>query len=400
MSGWPSNALEREPSGVEEAWSAGASLDQPFRIRRLDIYRYQASVEARRSSFGLNSERSALLICVHDTDGFSGWGEVWTGMPAFGAQHRAQLLEKVVAPKLVGRVVSSPVELRQSLIHELLPIVRLAGEPGPVAQILAGLDCAVWDLVAQRAKKPLYELLGGVSRAVKTYASGVSPMVTPAELDQVRRMGFDSFKVKAGFDDDEVLPALSKLSRTLHRDENMMIDANCGWDVESALAASRFLADTELLWIEEPIGPERTESEWAYLAGQACHPLAAGENMSDKTAFVKAFEWLKVIQPDLGKWGGVSEVLPLAKRAVAAGLLYCPHTFGTHISAAHSAHVLAAAGGDGRLELDVTGNPLRFVSEPAVALTNGIGLLGREPGIGVEMSLERVRPFLCDHITI
>lgn len=396
----PSNTLERDATGHDDAWSDGAFFGQPFRIRQLDIYRYQASVEARRSSFGLNSERSALLICLQDTDGFSGWGEVWTGMPAFGATHRAELLAKVVAPKLIGTLVSSPAALRRGLTRDLLPIVRLAGEPGPVAQILAGLDCAVWDLVAQRAKKPLYQLLGGTSRTVKTYASGVSPMVTPEELDQVRCMGFNAFKVKAGFDDDKVLPALSKLASTLHHGENMMIDANCGWDVESALAASRFLADTKLLWMEEPIGPERPDSEWAYLAGQARHPMAAGENMSDPSAFVNAFEWLAVVQPDVGKWGGVSEVLPLAQRAVAAGLMYCPHTFGTHISAAHSAHVLAAVGGDGMLELDVTGNPLRFASEPAVSLADGIGLLGSGSGIGVEMSLERVRPFLCDHVKV
>ncbi len=39
-----------------------------------------------------------------------------------------------------------------------------SGEPGPIAQVIAGVDLAVWDLCARRAGQPLWRLLGGGER--------------------------------------------------------------------------------------------------------------------------------------------------------------------------------------------------------------------------------------------
>lgn len=68
---------------------------------------------------------------------------------------------------------------------------------------------------------------------------------------------------------------------------------------------------------------------------------------------------LGVVQSDIWKWGGFSKVTPLARRIVNAGAWYCPHFLAGPIGILASAHCLAAAGGNGILEIDNNPNPLR-----------------------------------------
>ena len=41
-----------------------------------------------------------------------------------------------------------------------------------------------------------------------------------------------------------------------------------------------------------------------------------------------AGDWLGVVQPDACKWGGISALLPIAKKINASGKRYCPHYLG------------------------------------------------------------------------
>src|SRR5690606_3002804 len=95
-------------------------------IRQVRIYVFQSAVHPPiRASFGQIKERCLLLLAVDDDEGHTGWGEVWSALPAFGARHRAELLEKLIAPQLVGKVLGDPAEHYQSLAKSLLPVVRL-----------------------------------------------------------------------------------------------------------------------------------------------------------------------------------------------------------------------------------------------------------------------------------
>jgi D-galactarolactone cycloisomerase len=376
----------------------------PFKIQRIRIYVYQAPANPPiRSSFGQIKERSSLIIAIDDDLHNTGWGEIWSGLPAFGAKHRAQLLQKIVAPQLIGKSVANPAQTYQQLYQSLRPIIRLAGEPGPVSQVLAGLDCALWDLVARRAQLPLYQILGAEKDAttVRVYASGLSPHADHNTLDQLRKQGHIAFKLKAGFDDQTVLPEIARIGRELQKHESIMIDANCGWDINQAIAAANYLSDTPLQWVEEPLGPECSYQEWMRFKAACLHPVAAGENMLSQQEFENSFNWLDVIQPDLGKWGGISSVVPLARQAIASGLRYCPHTFGTNVGAAHAAHVLAAIGGDGLLELDINNNPLRNLAPSAIThIHDGIGTLNTQPGIGIDIHPDALASFLQDAMIV
>ncbi len=96
-----------------------------------------------------------------------------------------------------------------------------------------------------------------------------------------------------------------------------------------------------------------------------------------------------VVQPDIAKWGGISGAWQVIQNIRAQGLRYCPHFLGAGIGLMASAHVLAAAGGDGLLEVDANDNALRSLLAPPLAqVRDGCITLDALPGIGVEPDLE------------
>ncbi len=76
-------------------------------IRRVESFVYRAPVATPVvTSFGVMTERPAVLVRIEDGDGAAGWGEVWCNFPGCGAEHRARLIDTVIAP-LVPRPRSS-----------------------------------------------------------------------------------------------------------------------------------------------------------------------------------------------------------------------------------------------------------------------------------------------------
>jgi L-alanine-DL-glutamate epimerase-like enolase superfamily enzyme len=165
----------------------------------------------------------------------------------------------------------------------------------------------------------------------------------------------------------------------------LMADANQGWSLGHALVMAPKLEPFDLRWLEEPLRADRPWDEWLKLAEATKIGLAAGENIAGFDAFEMAINsrTLRVMQPDLGKWGGFSGCLSVAKKAKAAGLRYCPHWLGGGIGLMASAHLLAAVGGDGLLEVDANPNPFRDEIFPAVvSVDSGTITLPEALGLG------------------
>jgi L-alanine-DL-glutamate epimerase-like enolase superfamily enzyme len=333
------------------------------RVARVEGFALRAPCEPVRTSFGTMLERPALLVRIEDADGAQGWGEVWCNFPACGVLHRAALLRTVVGPALVGAPTADPARTAGALAARFEVLALQSGEPGPFAQVLAGVDQALWDLAARRAGLPLARLLGGTRSEVPAYASGIGPEAPLEVVAAQRARGHASFKLKVGFDAAADLARVAAVRDGLRDGERLMVDANQAWTLDEAKARCEALAAHGLEWIEEPLRADRPAREWHALADalREAVPIAAGENLIGEASFRDAIASrdLGVLQPDVAKWGGVTGCRAVARAALRAGLRYCPHFLGAGVGLAVSAHLLAAVGGDGMLEMDVNPNPLR-----------------------------------------
>ena len=337
-----------------------------------------------QTSFGTMYDRPGVFVELKDGEGNKGLGEIWCNFPACGAEHRARLLETAVFSALIRVSFDTPAQCFSALTKQFARLAIQSGEPGPIAQCIAGVDVALWDLVARRAGVPLFRLLGGTNADIPAYASGINPANSAKTVERCRAEGHRAFKLKIGFDRAGDLANIAQITAALGRDEVFMVDVNQAWTVDEALNTLPELAAFSLGWIEEPIMADRPVEEWLALALATSVPLAAGENMISAQDFARGISKpaIDVIQPDLCKWGGISGVLPVAKDIMAAGKRYCPHYLGGGIGLAASAHVLAAVGGDGMLEIDSNDNPLRNILF-APPVTQGQLTLSETPGLGV-----------------
>ncbi len=366
-----------------------------------------AAVEARvfrvpianpvRTSFGVMRGRPAVLVRAVDRHGAEGWGEIWCNFPSVGAEHRARLVRETVAPLLIGSGFASPDEVWRRSSHALAVLAIQSGEPGPIAQCLAGIDVALWDLAARVNGLPLYRYLGaaGAVPRLPVYASGLNPDRPEALAAAKKAEGHRAFKLKIGFGRERDLANLAALRRTLGEDATLMVDANQAWDFETAARMSQAIASFRPVWLEEPLRADAPAEIWRELAKASPIPLAAGENMRE-AQFATAVEagWVKVLQPDVGKWGGFSGGLEVGRNALAAGVRLCPHWLGGGIGLIASFHLLAAVGGDGLVEVDSNPNPLReLLATPFPALADGQMDMPQGPGLGVAPDLAALREF-------
>jgi D-galactarolactone cycloisomerase len=369
---------------------------QTFTVRSVQAfcYRYPLSTPVV-TSFGKMLNRPAVFVRVEDNDGQAGWGEVWSNFPSTGAEHRARLVNELLAPAVTGFSAREPAEIFDKLTQGTSVLALQSGEPGPFAQAIAGIDLAVWDLFARRRKLALWKLLGGAGSKIRVYASGINPTGSRQMAEGALKRGHRALKLKIGFE-----PAADRTNLAALREAvgNGMLaaDVNQGWSVEQALETAPRLAEFNLAWLEEPIRADRPWREWQSLRKSAGVPLAAGENIAGHAGFAHALgnDVLRVVQPDIAKWGGLTACSGIARDIMNSGKIFCPHYLGGGIGLLASAHLLAGVGGEGLLEVDSNDNPLRDrFCGPVAEVRDGAITLTDEPGLGIEPDLASIEQY-------
>ena len=370
---------------------------KPITIASVEAFAYRVPIQTPiKVAFGTFKDRPFVLVRVVDTEGAEGWGEAWCNWPAVGAEHRARLAADI-GERLIGRTFESPDEAFHLLTSQLEVLVLQTGEVGPIAQAVAGIDIALWDLAARKQGVPLYRRLGAQALdTVPVYATGINPD-EPERFAAARQAeGHRAFKLKTGFGQEIDVRNLRAMRSALGDDAEILCDANQAHTLDSATRFCRAIEPLRLGWFEEPLRVDAPAADWQALAAASSTPLAGGENFHG-AQFDAAISGnvLAVIQPDVTKWGGITGNLRVARAAVAAGKRYCPHYFGGGISLLASLHVLAAAGGSGLLEFDCHPNAGRElivgsllpVRDGRVPVPTGAGL-GAAPDLG---TLQRYR---------
>ncbi|NCF49392.1 MAG: mandelate racemase/muconate lactonizing enzyme family protein [Bacteroidetes bacterium] len=367
------------------------------------VYRYPLATPVQ-TSFGIMNDRPMIVTRLTSAEGITGWGEIWCNFPNVGAEHRARLVQHVLAPLLMSGQHENAEAGFDHLTRATWVLGLQTGEQGPLAQSIAGLEIALADIEGKLKNLPIWKLFGGTTNAVPAYASGINPTNPQATVERAIREGFDAFKLKIGFGSDRDLENLRSLRDLIGPDSDLMVDANQAWNIEQAHQMLVPLAAFNLQWLEEPIAADRPQEEWQRLRKMASMPLAAGENIYRQDQFdaVVDADILGVVQPDLAKWGGLSKTIPLARAIRASGTRYCPHYLGGGIGLVASAHALAAAGGDGMLEVDINPNPLRtefagelFSHQSDEKDNTGpkMAYLGDDAGLGYTPNLDALAEF-------
>lgn len=368
-------------------------------VARIQAWAYRCPTPTPvATSFGIMHDRPAVLVRLEDRDGAFGWGEVWANWPAAGAEHRVRLLEMDIAQLIIGKTFKSPSDAFHFLECETRIRAVQCGEIGPFAQVIAGLDIALWDMAARKAGVPLRKYIrADAPDNVPAYASGIQISAAEDLVPAARAAGHQRFKLKVGFDMDRDISSVEGIQSGLQGNEFIACDANQAWTLDQAIIFAKAIENLPIHWLEEPLPVFADAEQWRELAQKSRTPLAGGENIIGAEPFEGAIGagYLSIIQPDVAKWGGITGCLGVAKSAMGAGRRYFPHFLGAGVGLAASAELLAAAGGDGVLEVDINANPLRsrFFEGGQEPVSNGMWTCAQAVGLGFVPNPEELAEF-------
>ncbi len=341
-------------------------------------------------------KRDAVIVKITTAAGIVGWGEAHHGR-APGTV--AKLIDSALKPLVLGRDAHDVVGVWQHVYDRQLVSHGL----GAATCIgLSGIDMALWDIRGKATGLPLHRLLGGASRAIPAYAGGLSlgyqpPDALVAEARLHLDAGYRALKLRIGDTVKNDVARIAAVRRAFGDDLVILTDANTGYDVAMARAAIPRFDELDVGWLEEPFAPHDHRS-YELASGFGLVPLAAGENHYTRFEFQHVLETgaVTILQPDLSKSGGITEVLRIAHLASTWKLPIHPHTSMTGLNMAATIHLLCAIDNGGYFEADVSKrNRFRdqLVGKPYEVAPDGTVRPLDAPGIGVEVD----EAFLAAH---
>jgi L-alanine-DL-glutamate epimerase-like enolase superfamily enzyme len=236
---------------------------------------------------------------------------------------------------------------------------------------------------------PLWRVLGGAAvGALSAYAS-LLRYSAPAEVAKACARALDQGYGAIKLHEIDV-PQVAAARDALGPDIDIMLDTNCPWTVDQAIAMARRLEPYDLAWLEEPLWPPENHAGLARIRQKSSAPIAAGENAAglfDIQAMLDA-NAVDIIQPSVAKIGGVTEVVKIAAVAEAKGIRLVPHCayFGPgFLASLHLAAALAPTTPFERLFLNLEASPYHDLIDAKggrVAVPDAPGL-GRDPDLDI-----------------
>jgi len=371
-------------------------MGSPVTVTSVDLWWTDTPVEVPvRMSFGALGRRVMAVVEVTDADGFRGRGESWANYPTWALAERMATVRDGLGPVLTGTVIdlgspAASIALAQaSMVDAVWALGRQWGAPGPVMQAISGADQALWDLVGTRLGVPVAELIRqdqpdtAIRRWVPVYASGLGPENVGSQVAACCQEGLFTVKLRVGFGTDTDRQNLRMARRALGDEGELLVDANQAWSIDEARNMAGELRAARVAWVEEPIA-DATFDELAQFSEQTGLVVAAGENVYGRRAWQRLLDTpgVGVLQPDVSKQGGITELLWLCAQAAAHGRRVEPHLYGGPVAYAATLQVAACTSAVERVEFDIRPGPLRDgtmmppprVTEGAVEVPWGAGL--------------------------
>ena len=319
---------------------------------------------------------SAVLTIVETDTGLRGISVAFTpgagnDWIAYGVKDLAQL----VIGSTLEEFIAHPGAFHKMFVdhHQLRWLAD-----GVFRMAVGSIVNAMWDLWAKHVNKPLWKLLVDLSpekivqcidwrylrdaltpdealeilranwdsrhereaklreHGPKAYSTAGWLGLTDAQIidtiDQMKAIGFDSFKMKVGQDLQRDQNRLAFIRQAIGDDASLMLDANQIWGVDESIEYMLELVQFRPTWIEEPTARDDVEGYIKIARELAKHNVgvAAGEQVPSPVIFKQLLtsDAIRYCQIDATRLAGVNDVLSVILMAAKYDIAVCPHAGG------------------------------------------------------------------------
>ena len=356
-----------------------------------------------------------ILVKVTTDTGVTGWGECYAA--SVGPDAMKAVIADVFARHMAGESPES-IEL----------MFRRAYSSGftqrpdlTVMGAFSGLEIACWDILGKDRGRPVWALLGGkMNDRIRAYSYlyplphhalpdfWVSPeMAAESAVDLVARgytaVKFDPagpYTIRGGHQ-----PALTDIAtsaafcaairETVGERADLLFGTHGQFNPAGAIRLGQVIEKYRPLWFEEPIPPDNL-LDFAQVARAVRIPIATGERLTTKAEFATLLRTggASLLQPALGRAGGIWEMKKVAGMAEAFGAQMAPHLYAGPVEWAANIH-LAASIPNLLIAETIETDFHRDLINGAIRIESGHIVPPEAPGLGIEVdeALSRAHPY-------
>jgi len=359
-----------------------------------------------------------ILVKLTTDNGITGWGECYAA--SVGPDAMRAVITDVFTRHMQGENPES-IEL----------MFRRAYSSGftqrpdlTVMGAFSGLEIACWDIIGKARERPVWALLGGkMNERIRAYTylyplerHVMQDFWTSAEMaaesaaDCVKR-GYTAVKVdpagpytmRGGH-----MPAMSDISmstafcRAIREAVGDRADILFGthgqFTTAGAIRLGRAVAPYDPLWYEEPVPPDNV-AQMAEVARATGIPVATGERLCTKAEFAPVLRQgaASILQPALGRAGGIWETKKIAIMAEVYNAQLAPHLYAGPVEWAANIHLAASI--PNLLMIETIETPFHdALIKSSLRVENGFVTPPDTPGLGIDLdeALARAHPYRGD----
>ncbi len=366
-----------------------------------------------------SSAQDNLVVRIHTDEGLIGIGETDTNPWAAKATIEApgtHIMGLGLKEMLMG---ADPRDV-EGIWERLYTGSAMTGRRGLGICAIGALDMALWDLRGKAEGRPVWEVLGGMRQPHAVPYASLLP--DGNELDTyteslvarakgAKDLGFRAAKLEVCIkgpyshngiqidDDREIARVVQACREAVGPDMILAVDvAYCWPDWKAALRAIEMFSDADIYFVETPLPSDDIEG-YGKLCAASSVRIATGEWLNTRFECLEAMDrgGVDVIQPDVGRVGGLTEARRVADQARDRGVVVVPHCWKSAIGIAASLHLAIVSGNcplieflpkalaDSRLRKDLTVEDFTLVDGVIPAPT--------EPGLGISLNEDAVKEF-------
>jgi galactonate dehydratase len=353
--------------------------------------------------------RYFVFLQLVTDDGIVGLGEV------YAATFHPTVVEGMIRDVFERTVVGTDPFRIETMWRRVYASGYTARPDVSLVGVLSGIEMACWDIVGKAVGKPVYELLGGkVHERLRSYtylytepgdAADVylDPELAAERAAAYAERGFTALKFDpagaySAFDPRQ--PDLAALDRSeaytgaireaVGSRCDLLLGTHGQFTAPGAIRLARRLERFDPLWFEEPVPPELPEEMGAVARGTTI-PIATGERLTTRFEFARVLQTgaARILQPNLGRAGGILEGKKIAALAEVHYAQIAPHLYCGPVVGAANIQLATCSPNFLVLEgiLDWGGFHAEILRRP-IAWEEGYVIPPTDPGLGVELDEE------------
>lgn len=343
----------------------------------------------------------AILVRIDTNAGISGWGE--------SSPNNTHLIRTFIETGMKELILGkSPFDV-EPIWDDLFWQNHDLGPAGALPYAIAGIDLALWDLKGKILKQPVYNLLGGCYRkefmaygGFGVYGGTVPVKVAVEKALRLAERGFTVIKLRMQIreynlnpDPDFTLDYYSAVRKALPDDVELFVDPNEGYTAARAIQIGRELQNMGMKYYESPC-PLENHADTKAVTEALDIPVLAGEKCYTRWQFRDLILQANpdVIQPDLIKAGGITEVKKIAALGQTFFKDIAPHNTKPTLGTAAALHLLAGISNFGPfiefIETELY-QPVLSVFENHIEFKDGKLILPEGEGLGLVVNEKKLK---------